>query len=96
MQEAEWHKSDNAIEMLAGMPEQNDRKLRLLACACCRHFERQLSEVVFTQALEASERFADGQSSKAALKRARQGVRSVRHELASDSPEDRLKWAGLG
>ena len=96
MRESDWLKSDNAVEMLASMPEQpSDRKLRLFACACCRHFENLLEEGPFTQAVETAEMFADGESSKAALKRARQGVREVRHEMSSDSTEARTIWVAL-
>ena len=96
MLEVQWMKSRDAAAMLESLAEQpSDRKLRLFACACCRHFERWLKDGPFTEAVETAEAFADGQTSKAGLKRARQSVRAVRHALPSASTEDRVEWVGL-
>ncbi len=96
MQERQWMKSHDAVAMLEWMPEQpRERKLRLFGCACCRHFERWLNDGPFKETIETAEAFADGQASKAALKRARQSVRAVRHALPSVSTEDRVEWVAL-
>jgi hypothetical protein len=92
----EWAKSQDVLAMLASMPKQtDDRKLRLFACACCRHFEKWLTSEHFMNAVEMAERFADGKTPKAGLKRARQGVRTARHALPSVSTKNRVLWVGL-
>jgi len=96
MQEAQWMKSHNAVAMLESLPEEpGDRKLRLFACACYRHFEDRLNDGPFSEAVETAEAFAEGKSSKAALKRVRQSVRAVRHALSSASTDDRVEWVAL-
>jgi hypothetical protein len=96
MQESQWAKSQDAVAMLRSIPKQpSDRKLRLLACACCRHFQEFLTEKHFSEAIEIAESFADGKSSKAALKRARQSVQAVRHALPANSTKNRVEWVAL-
>ena len=62
---------------------------------CCRYLHDLLQDDNSQKAVETVELFADGMSSKAALRRARQAVRSVRHALAEEhsrrtgSPMDR-------
>ena len=96
MTEAEWFGCTDCVAMLDGIAgEISERKTRLFACACCRRFQEKVEERQFIEALETAERFADGRSSKAALKRARQGVRAVRHGLATDRAELHAKWTAL-
>lgn len=95
-QEAQWLQSSDPIKMLASMPVViSDRKMRLFSCACCRHFLTSLSSDPYKTAVETAEKFADGQTTKAALKRARQGVRGVRHQLPPNSTGDHAEWASL-
>lgn len=95
MEEAEWLASHDPVEMLESMPNQaSARRLRLFACACCRHFEDALTAEQFMETVKTAEAFADGQTTKAALKRARQGVRKVRHELP-DARDHHIEWVAL-
>lgn len=95
MQEAEWTKSHDAVAMLESMPKPRvDRTLRLFACACCRHFGDVLADRPVAEALQTAEKFADGKTSRAALKRARQSVRAIRHALP-DADDNRIEWVAL-
>jgi hypothetical protein len=71
------------------------RKLRLFACACCRHLQNWIDEERFLEAVATAERFADGVGSKAALKRARQSVRAVRHRLPTELGQPSVEWVAL-
>ncbi len=96
MTEAEWLDCTDPVVMLAWMAGRtSDRKMRLFACACSRRFGDEVEERQFIEALEIAERFADGKSTKAALKRARQGVRAIRHSLPADGAELHAKWTAL-
>lgn len=96
MGEIQWLMSNDAVEMLAASPVAiTDRKLRLISCACCRHFKEFLVPGPFTDAIEHAEAFADGKTTKAALKRARQAVCAARHALSSATEEDRIEWVNL-
>jgi hypothetical protein len=59
----------------------SERKRRLFACACCREVWHLLADERGRHALETAEQFADGQASKAELRRARRGVRTARDNL---------------
>ena len=81
MTETEWLEGSEPgtmLEFLGGRA--SDRKLRLLSVACWRLLDGQHGR----EAIEVAERYADGIGSKAALKRARQGVRAIRHKLSTD------------
>ena len=96
MREAKWLASDDPVEMLESIPvATSDRKLRLFGCALCRHFEDSLRDGPFVETVTTAEHFADGQTTKAALKRARQSVRAVRHEVPESSTKDRVEWVAL-
>ena len=61
MTEAEWLTGTDPspmLEILEGMT--SSRKLRLSACACCRHCWHLLSEEASRRAVLVAERFADG------------------------------------
>jgi hypothetical protein len=94
MTEAEWLACADPVAMLDSMDRKiSDRKTRLFACACCRHFSNLAVNEQFVQAIETAEQFADGLTSKAAMKRARQSVRAIRHSLPDKS--DLQWWAAL-
>lgn len=100
MTDAEWLSSDDATAMLhAVRPQATDRRLRLIAAACCRHLGRRLDHPAASSAIEgaivAVERFADGAGTKAALKRARQAVRGVRHARSAAMGGVSPAWCAL-
>jgi hypothetical protein len=62
MTEPEWLASNAPDSLLLALtPAASDRKLRLFACACCRRIWDLLPEGACRQAVETSERFADGE-----------------------------------
>ena len=70
--EAEWlacRDPGERLQLLRG--EVSDRKLRLYACACCRRAWRPTPVGAARHAVEAAERFADGEASAADLDAAR-------------------------
>jgi hypothetical protein len=72
MKEADWLRSEWPEEVLnSAWRKVSARKLRLLACACCRTFWPILADAGSRRVVEASEQFADGAISLAALRRAR-------------------------
>jgi hypothetical protein len=95
MTEEEWLTCDDARAMLRAVASgASDRKKRLFAVACCRHLGRLPTVPEFTEALEASEHHADVKPNKAALRRARQAVRSVRPKTW-DGRRSRENWSAL-
>jgi hypothetical protein len=96
MNEADWLACIDPVEMLESLPgEVSDRKLRLFACACCRHFQDWVDDEPFLDAVASAEQFSDGQGTKAALKRARQSVRAVRHRLPTEQGQPNVEWVAL-
>jgi hypothetical protein len=64
MTEAEWLASADPEAMLRFLDGKvSDRKLRLFACACCRHVWDLLTAPDSRRAVEEAERYADGQIS---------------------------------
>jgi hypothetical protein len=64
----EWQRCADPQEMLAFLRgKASDRKLRLVACACCRRTLHRMTDERSRQAVEAVERFADGRASLAEL-----------------------------
>jgi hypothetical protein len=62
MDEAEWLDCTHPRPMLEFLRGKvSERKLRLFACACCRRIEHFLTDEVDRKALDAAERYADGQ-----------------------------------
>jgi hypothetical protein len=93
MTEAEWLGCEDPAEMLGFLRtagKKYDRKMRLLAVACCRSLGNYLKDERSRTSLEAIELFADGLTTKAAVKRARQSVRAVRHALSA--AENAAEW----
>lgn len=70
--EYQWLSSEWPEELLqCGRRKASARKLRLLACACCRLLWPLLKDAGSRRAVEASEQYADGTIKQAALRRAR-------------------------
>jgi hypothetical protein len=68
MTEAEWLAATDPRQMLEFVWESaSDRKLRLLACGCCRLTMNALADARSRRAVEAAERYADGAIGQAEL-----------------------------
>lgn len=67
MIEAEWLKADLEFKLQFLWGSASERKLRLFACACCRSIWEFIEAAPARRAVEAAERFADGQASKREL-----------------------------
>lgn len=68
--EAEWHASSDLEAMLQFVEGKvSDRKLRLFACACCRHLWHKLNKAN-RRAIKVSEKFADGLATEKELSKA--------------------------
>jgi hypothetical protein len=65
----------------------SQRKLRLLAAACCRRVWHLLEDERLRDAVEASEQFADGEISPAAFDRARAAARKATQTCKQPSAE---------
>jgi hypothetical protein len=75
--ESEWLSCDDPGPMLAFLRATGGvsrRKLRLFACACCRHVWEELPEAADRAAVVAAERYADGLASGRELAAARQAA----------------------
>jgi hypothetical protein len=73
MTEADWLTCNDPEPMLHFLCQKqvSERKMRLLACACCRRVWDQLTDPRSRQAVEVAERFADRQASMRDLTQAR-------------------------
>jgi hypothetical protein len=79
MTEAEWLTSTDPEKMLSLFTAHlNNRKLRLFACACCRHIWPLLKSKSARRAIEVAEAFADGRATKEELRTARRATRNSR------------------
>jgi hypothetical protein len=89
-----WAASSDFWAMLEhARPSASFRKLRLFACACCRHFfGGRMSEKV-RRAVEAAELYADDRIGKAELVAARAGVK---RRFGSQHPIIAAWWATHG
>lgn len=103
MTEAEWLSSTNPLAMLAylqGRGLASQRKLRLLAAACCRRLAGWLTDERSRHAVEVAERYADGLADLAELQAAHEaaalardaGVQAVWDQRGADFTAFRLQW----
>jgi hypothetical protein len=78
MTEADWLACDDPEPMFAALEGKvKDRKSRLLACACLRLARKRLRDMRSWEAIEAAERYADGQATEAELDTAREAALDV-------------------
>jgi hypothetical protein len=80
MEEEDWLTSNDPGTMIRFLVRRglDDRKARLLACACCRLIWDLLPDFRSQWAVEMAERYADGQASEVELARARRdAIRAV-------------------
>jgi hypothetical protein len=70
MTEEEWLSDGNALRMLSNLkPDPSDRKLRLFGVAACRRIWHLFDDARSREAVEVSERFADGTATAAELEK---------------------------
>jgi hypothetical protein len=98
MTEDEWLRCTNPHRMLAHLPATPyERKLRLLACACCRRFLwKDIGDQRVRAAVEASERCADGLATKAQMFAARRVAEWCRAPGGATRPELAAQFAAWG
>jgi hypothetical protein len=101
MTEAEWLACTDPVPMLAFLRGRlTDRKIRLLAVACCRRIWHLLADKRSRSAVEVAEQFADGQLTIEDLQAAHESARTANNECveavwdarSSDFTEFRLAW----
>ena len=69
MTETEWLTCTNPTLMLESLEGKvSDRKLRLFACACCRHIWHLLTESRFRDVVQVTEDYADGLATEEAMR----------------------------
>jgi hypothetical protein len=90
MTEEEWLNCTDPTPMLLYLREvhTSERKLRLLACACCRRIWKLLPDPRSRQAVEVAERYADGQASAYDL-----GLARARALQAAGGKAQQPAWA---
>jgi hypothetical protein len=104
MTEAEWLAAVDPVamlEFLRGMV--SNRKLRLVACACCRYFRHRLTDPRSQAVVRMSERFADGLCTypdlrgvaRAAAVAANQLHLRHRHSVVADDVREEIEVARL-
>jgi hypothetical protein len=84
--EADWLACADPDKMLCFLQGRaSDRKLRLFACACCRHTWHLLVDERSRQAVESAERLADGRANAGEVARAGAQARRAAREAAERS-----------
>jgi hypothetical protein len=102
MNEGDWLASTDPLPMLEFLRRKaSGRKLRLFACACCRHIWNTLMDARSTNAIELSERYADDDVSEKdfiAARAAAVDAYADLFELPEGDPETeaRIRTAILG
>jgi hypothetical protein len=82
----EWLAIEDVSDLLRHIGTiKTGRKLRLFACACCRQIWRYIPDGTAQNAVEVSERYADGNATFRELQVAQRKARAVASELASDA-----------
>jgi hypothetical protein len=90
MTEQEWLSSENPISMLFHLlphrKKRTNRKLRLFACAWCRH-SADHHDLAFREAVEMAEQFADGMARRESLIGAWERMATTRIKAAAANPD---------
>jgi len=95
MNDSEWDTCSDPsklLKCLRGMGKVSERKLRLFAIACCQFLLSEQPDGLLRHGIETAERYAEGRSSKAALKRTRQSLSAGRHAISTTSVEENARW----
>ena len=87
MTEEDWLSADSAQELLdsALLDNASGRKLRLVACACCRRIWGLLNDDRLRRAVELAERYADGDVSEEQLEQACETALQAHSERDNDA-----------
>jgi hypothetical protein len=92
MSEAEWLVATAPTPMLVALRGRaSDRKVKLFVCACCRRVWHLLSDSRSRLAVEAAERFADGQAGLGEVNAAEDAAEQAALDLEPD-PEPVAGW----
>ncbi|MCI0463148.1 MAG: hypothetical protein L0Z62_39885 [Gemmataceae bacterium] len=97
MTEAEWQDCADPDRMMAYLEgNASERKLCLLCCACCRRVWHLLETDALRQAVDAFDRFADGEIDEESFRTAASSthpLRNYREEIFSGQPREGILWA---
>jgi hypothetical protein len=94
MTEAEWLAANDPRPMLKHIRDgMNERKVRLFAGVCCRHMDTHLAGLCCTDAIETSERYADGETGLKDLRQYRRVMKTMAETSASMTQEDVFEWS---
>ncbi len=99
MTEAEWVSTESVVTLrhwLEKHRKKSLRKLRLFGCACCRRLWDHLPDARSRDAIEAAEKYADGEIDKKALARARRAATSAARAAPEPPHGPGLNWNDSG
>ena len=94
MRETQWLAGKHPYEMIYDKRCRNDRKRRLLSCACARRVLHLCPDERFALAIETSERYADGTATYEELKQARKQMKKIEDEFDCRSVRE-YSWHAL-
>ena len=94
MTEAEWLATEDVTDLTHHKKCRNERKRRLLSCACCRRVLPMLPDKRFVEVVSECERYADGEIRWPAMLAVRKKCRAAYDELeAAEAKEFQLEAA---
>src|SRR3954469_16682031 len=95
MTEEEWVAAESVVTLRHWIEKQRKkslRKLRLFSSACCRRLWDRLPDERSRAAIEAAEKYADGEIDKKALGRARSAAMSAARKAPEPPHCTGMKW----